>query len=63
MTNYNVTVIQKLLPNQSSVSLINASTLRSGLYRDANVSGLEYIQKDKKNNYQFAIIPKLSAIF
>ena len=63
LTNYNVTVIQKLLPNQSSVSLINASTLRSGLYRDANVSGLEYIQKDKKNNYQFAIIPKISAIF
>ena len=63
LTNYNVSVAQKILPYNSSISLINANTMREGKSRDANVSGIEYIQKDKKNDYQLSLVGKLSQIF
>lgn len=63
LTNHNVTVVQKQLPHNSELSLINASTMRDGSIRDANVSALKLVLKDKKNNYQISLDHKISQIF
>lgn len=51
LTNYNVTVIDQNLKNNSSIALINTSVLRAGSTYDANVTGLNWNLKNKKNSY------------
>jgi hypothetical protein len=53
LTNYNILVLDQTLKNNSSVSLINASTLRKGTDYDANVSALVFNLNDKKNVYNW----------
>ncbi len=50
LTNYNVTVLDQILPNNSFVSLINTSVLRSGDDYDANVLGTAFDIRNKKNS-------------
>ncbi len=53
LTNYNILVLDQTLKNNSSVSIINASTLRKGTDHDANVSALVFNLNDKKNVYNW----------
>lgn len=52
LTNYNIVVFDKNLKNNSYVSFINTNVWRQGAeFYDANVSGIEFDIKDKKQNY------------
>lgn len=53
LTNYNIFVLDQTLKNNSSVSLINTSTLRKGTDYDANVSALVFNLNDKRNVYNW----------
>lgn len=51
LTNYNIIVLDQTLKNNSSVSFINTSVLRSGLDYDADVSAALFNLNNKKNTY------------
>ncbi|MEQ1554625.1 MAG: DUF5916 domain-containing protein, partial [Ferruginibacter sp.] len=51
LTNYNVFVLDQTLKNNSSISLVNTSVLRSGHDYDANVSAFLFDFNDKKNKW------------
>jgi hypothetical protein len=51
LTNYNVTVIDKTLKNNSSISFVNTNVLRNGDAYDANVSAALFDFNDKKNKW------------
>jgi Domain of unknown function (DUF5916)/Carbohydrate family 9 binding domain-like len=53
LSNYNVAVIDQILPNYSSISFTNTNVTRQGDARDANVSVLRFNVRDKKNRYDF----------
>lgn len=53
LTNYNIIVFDQTLKNNSSVSFINTSTLRSGTDYDANVSAALFEFNNKKNIYNW----------
>ncbi|MCF8359021.1 MAG: carbohydrate binding family 9 domain-containing protein [Prolixibacteraceae bacterium] len=50
-TNYNVTVIEKSLPNNSYMSVINTNLSMAGNPYLANVAGIEFQFKNKKQTY------------
>ncbi|MFY7707774.1 MAG: DUF5916 domain-containing protein [Flavobacteriales bacterium] len=54
LTNYNVTVLDQNLRNNSYISIINTNVLRNGEYYDANVSGLEFDLRNKKGSYSIS---------
>lgn len=55
LANYNVFVLDQQFNNNSSVSLINTSVLRSGSqFRNANVTAAVFDISDKGNNYRAA---------
>ena len=51
LTNYNVMTVDQILPNNSSVTLINTNVIREGEARDANVTGLLFDVKNRANEY------------
>ena len=51
LTNYNILVADQTLKNNSSVSLINTSVIRSGHDYDANVTAGIFDLNNKKNTY------------
>jgi hypothetical protein len=51
-TNYNVTVVEKAMPNNSLISLINTNLKLIGAPYMANVTGTEFQLKNKKQAYQ-----------
>jgi hypothetical protein len=51
LTNYNVTVFDQVLPNNSFVSLINTNVMRSGDDYDVNVTGTSFDLRDKSNSF------------
>lgn len=53
LTNYNIMVADQTLKNNSSVSLINTSVIRSGADYDANVTAGILDMNNKKNTYNF----------
>lgn len=63
LTNYNVFVLSQALKNNSEISFTNASTIRDGSERDANVSSLYARIRDKKNKYQGQVGGRLSQIY
>jgi len=54
LTNYNITVFDQTLKNNSSVSLINTSVLRSGADYDANVTAALFSLNDKTNTWNIS---------
>jgi hypothetical protein len=50
LTNYNVVVLDQILPNNSSISLINTNVMREGSDYDANVTGTDFILRNKANS-------------
>jgi hypothetical protein len=63
LTNYNMLAFSKAMKNNSEISFVNASTIRNGDGRDANVSALYTRLRDKKNNYELFGGGRLSQIF
>ena len=51
LTNFNVAVVDQLLPNNSFVTLVNTNVWRSGETYDANLTGLVFNLLNKKNTY------------
>ncbi len=62
-TNYNILVLDQSLKNNSSISLINTSTLRSGKDYDANVTAGIWDFYDKKNKWNFFGQTALSQLY
>jgi hypothetical protein len=54
LTNYNVTVFDQVLANNSFVSLINTNVLRSGNDYDVNVTGTTFELRNKSNDFSIA---------
>ncbi|MEN8137301.1 MAG: DUF5916 domain-containing protein [Bacteroidota bacterium] len=52
LANYNVFVLDQRFNGNSSVSFINTNVMRSGEFRDANVSGLLFDISNKANSYK-----------
>lgn len=54
LTNYNMLVFDQQYGSNSSIALVNASTIRNGSFTDANVSALVLDHNDKglNNNYR-----------
>lgn len=63
LTNYNMFALSQALKNNSEVSFINASTIRDGNGRDANVSALYTRLRDKNNKYELLAGGRLSQVF
>lgn len=59
-TNYNAIVLDQALKNNSSVTFVNNSVLRSGRDYDANLSGLLYTYYNKNRTYSFRLKTGLS---
>ena len=53
LVNYNIMVLDQSLKYNSSVSLINTNTMRSGPDYDANVSAVLFDFNNKKNTYEW----------
>lgn len=51
LTNYNVLVLDQNLPNNSYATLINTTVLREGDAYDANVTGTDFLLRNKANTY------------
>lgn len=54
LTNYNVFVLDQILPNNSYVSLINTSVVRGGGDYDVNVVGTDFELRNKGKSYSIA---------
>jgi hypothetical protein len=63
MTNYNIVVLDQALRGRSYVAFTNASTIRNGPARDANVSALDFSLYDKNNNFSLKGTGRYSKIF
>jgi len=53
LTNYNIFVLDQALKHNSSISLVNTSTVREGNFYDANVTAALWDFYDKKNMWNF----------
>jgi len=62
LSNYNVLVIDKQFNRNSSVSLVNTNTTRSGDFRDANVTGALFDLRTKANTYRLDGEAKVSYV-
>lgn len=51
LTNFNVLVLDKNLPNNSYAALVNTTVLRDGDFYDANVTGTDFLIRNKANSY------------
>jgi hypothetical protein len=60
LTNYNILVIDQPLKGQSFFNFSNTNVLRNGMATDANVSSLQWVQFNQKENVQLTIGSKLS---
>ncbi|MEN8186974.1 MAG: DUF5916 domain-containing protein [Bacteroidota bacterium] len=54
VTNYNVLVVDQEFNKNSSIGLVNTNVLRSGSYRDANVTSLVFNLANKENSYKLS---------
>ena len=62
LANYNILVIDQQFNRNSSVSLINTNVIRSGEFRDANVTGLLFDVSNKSNKYNLSGEAKMSRL-
>lgn len=51
LTSYNVTVVDQNLPNNSFVTALSTSTIRSGEGRDAYVQGTQFVLRNPANSW------------
>lgn len=63
LTNFNVTVVDKLLKNNSSINLINTNVTRLAGGSDANVTGASIRLLDKTNTYRISAFGASSIIY
>ncbi len=63
LTNYNVLVFDQNLPNNSYATLINTTVLREGGFYDANVTGTDFLVRNKANSYSIEGGAALSQLY
>ena len=63
LSNYNVFVLDQALKNRSYITLTNTNVMRNGHERDANVTGIDLVLYNKKNQYGMFLKPRYSKIF
>lgn len=61
LTNYNLAVVDQILPNNSFVSFTNASVVREGEAYNSNVSAIEFALRDRANAWMISGNGALSA--
>ncbi|MBX2826569.1 MAG: carbohydrate binding family 9 domain-containing protein [Flavobacteriaceae bacterium] len=61
-TNYNIMVADQQFNGNSSIGLINTNVLRSGSFRDANVTGIVASISNKRNTYNIRGDVKMSNV-
>jgi hypothetical protein len=54
LTNYNVTVFDKVLPNNSFIAFANTNVWREGNAYNSNVSAIDFAIRDQKNAYMIS---------
>ncbi len=62
VTNYNITVFDQVLPNNSSVYLINTNVTRPVGWKKSNVFGGGFKLSEKSNTYQWIVDVSVSSI-
>ena len=62
LTNYNIFVLDQTMKNNSSVSFVNSSVIRSGKEYDANVSSVLFDLNNKKNTWKVGGSAGISAL-
>jgi hypothetical protein len=62
LTNFNVFVIDQNLKNNSNINFTNTNVIRADGGRDANVSGVNAVLRDKTNTYQFSVFGAISNV-
>ncbi|MBT8258360.1 MAG: carbohydrate binding family 9 domain-containing protein [Bacteroidia bacterium] len=62
LANYNILVIDQQFNRNSSVSLVNTNVMRSGDFRDSNVTGLLFDISNKANKYNASGEVKMSRL-
>jgi hypothetical protein len=63
LTNYNIVVLDQALKGRSSITFTNASVIRNGAARDANVSAFDWSLYSKDNNYRLRGTARYSKVF
>lgn len=63
LTNYNILVIDQSLKNNSRIGLTNTSVIRKGIWRDANVTSLNFQMRDKTNTFSYSGFTNLSQVY
>jgi hypothetical protein len=63
LTNYNIVVLDQALKGRSYITFTNASTIRQGSARDANVSSLDISLYNKSNAYNIKTWGRYSKVF
>lgn len=63
LTNYNIVVLDQALRGRSYITFTNASTIREGVARDANVSSLDISLYDKTNTFNVKTWGRYSKIY
>jgi hypothetical protein len=63
LANYNIIVLDQAFKGRSFVTLTNTNVLRSGIYRDANVTSVDFAAFDKSNTYSLRGTARYSKIF
>lgn len=61
-TNYNILVADQQFNGNSSIGIINTNVLRSGSFRDANVTGIVSNISNKRNTYNIRADVKMSNV-
>jgi hypothetical protein len=62
LTNYNIIVLDQALSGRSYITFTNASTIREGSARDANVASLDVSLYDKSNTYNVKTYGRYSKV-
>jgi hypothetical protein len=63
LVNYNMIVLDQALKGQSYINFTNANTIRFNDNRNANVSGIQYVQFSKNENFSLTANINMSNIF
>lgn len=63
LTNYNLFVLDKAFKGRSSITFTNASVIRNGANRDANVSAFDWALFNKQSTHAFSGSLRYSSVF
>ncbi|WP_207492769.1 DUF5916 domain-containing protein [Aridibaculum aurantiacum] len=63
LANYNIVVLDQALKNRSAITFTNTNVMRAGNSRNANVTALDIVLYDNKNDYRIVTRGRFSQIW